>query len=883
MAAPSSIAHYRITSKLGQGGMGEVWRATDTKLDREVAIKILPATLANDAQYIARFEREAQILATLNHPNIAAVYGVEQGAMVMELVEGETLPCPVPLSTALDYARQIADGIEAAHEKGIIHRDLKPANIRITSAGRVKILDFGLAKAAADTAPPTSGTNSPTLSLAMTQAGIILGTAAYMAPEQARGKPVDKRADIWAFGVVLYEMLTGRQLFSGETMSDVLAAVLTRDPDLTALPADTPPAVRGLIRLCLRKDPLKRLRDIAGARLALDEDVATVPVVSPPPTRRTFIPWAMAAVALVTAAAGLAWWRGTRPAPLRPLIRMDLETPSMPAVGGGMLAISRDGTRIALVVRDKDGSSRIHTRALHQDRVTALPGTEDAHTPFFSPDGQSIGFASGGKLKRVSVEGGGVTTLCDVQSLRGASWADDGSIIFSPSVTAGLWRVSAEGGTPVALTETQGANRTHRWPEVLPGSKAVLFTSMSTALDFDNGTIEAVVVATGERKKIRQGGFAPHYVSLPDGSGRLLFVSKGTLFAAPFNPGTLEPAGDAVPLVENTQHNLAIGAAYAVSSSGALLYLQGGGLTGVLQLVWFGAVGRPEPMHGPLGTYFTLKLSPDGKRVAFSQGAASGFDIWVKDLERDTVSRLSFLPGSNQSPVWTPDGRHIVFRSTAQAANGLYWIRADGSGNPHRLTDGRADEFPYSFSPDGKRLALYLIGEAGSMDVATATLEGDPDRPKLSTPQVFVGTSAAEIAPAFSPDGRWIAYVSTESGRGEVYIRAFGRPGGKWQISNAGGTFPRWSTGGELFYRGPDQRIMAVSYAVRGDSFVPGRPRPWSDVTLVLAGNLLPTWDVASDGKRAVTSLPGHGESLPSSKLVFLMNFTDELQRRTAR
>jgi Tol biopolymer transport system component len=876
------IAHYRVTGKLGEGGMGEVWRATDSRLGRDVAIKVLPPALANDAQYMARFEREAQTLAALNHPNIAAIYGTEQGAIVMELVEGETLPCPVPLETALDYARQIADGLDAAHEKGIVHRDLKPANIRITPGGRVKILDFGLAKAAVETATSASAANSPTLSLAMTQAGMILGTAAYMSPEQARGKPVDKRADIWAFGVVLYEMLTGRQLFSGETVSDVLAAVLTRDLDMTALPADTPPAVRRLIELCLRKDPSKRLRDIGDARVLLDEDAAAVPVAAPQVTRRAWAPWAVAALAI--AVAGLGWWRATRPAPLRPLIRMDLETPLMPVVSGGMVAMSRDGWRIAMVLSGKDGTSRIHVRALHQDGFTAVSGTEGAHTPFFSPDGQSIGFVSAGKLKRVSLEGGGVTTLCDdVAGLRGATWAEDGSIIYSPSVTTGIWRIPSEGGTPVALTTPQDGIRTHRWPEALPGGKAALFTAMSTSLDYDNGTIEALVLATGERKKILKGGYAPRYVSLPNGSGRLLFVNKGTLFSAPFDATTLAPAGDAVPLLENTLNNPGIGAAYAVSSSGALLYLQGAGTMGSLRLAWFDAAGKPKPLHPTVGTYYTLKLSPDGKRLAFSQAAPSGFDIWVKDLEGDTVSRLSFLPGNNQSPVWTPDGRHIVFRSGEHGAKGLYWVRSDGSGDAHRMTDGSADEFPYSFSPDGKRLALYLSGETGSRDIATANVEGNPDHPKLGTPEVVVATRAAEAAPDFSPDGRWIAYTSTESGTSEVYVRAFGRTGGKWQISTAGGLFPRWSTGGELFYRGPDQRIMVVSYSVRGDSFVRGTPRQWSDVTLVLPGTLLPTWDLARDGKRAVTSLPADGEGVPSSKLFFLMNFTDELQRRTAK
>ena len=878
MSPQSSIGPYRITAKIGEGGMGAVYRATDTKLNREVALKVLPPEFAADTDRIQRFEREAQLLAALNHPNIATIHGIESGAIVMELVEGETLPSPVPLETALNYARQIAAGLEAAHEKGIVHRDLKPANIRVTPDGRVKILDFGLAKSAVETAssvPAASPTISPTLSMAMTQAGVILGTAAYMAPEQARGNPVDKRADIWAFGVVLYEMLTGRQLFGGgETVTDTLASVVKDRPDLDALPVETPPHIRRLIERCLRKDPSTRLRDIGEARIAIEE--APPPSPAPPAvasSKPAVLPWTVALALAI--AGGIGWWRATLPRALQPLARVSVDAPPL-AGFGGLIAFSSDGLRIAVAARDKDDKVRLQTRLLRQDQFHALAGTEDGHSPFFSPDGQWLGFSSGGKLRKIPVEGGPVTTLCDALTLRGASWSDDGTIVFAPGVGTPLMRIAASGGTPTQLTKLAANERTHRWPHVPPRSRVVLFTAHSNAVNYDDASIEAVDLSTGARKSIRRGGFGPQFVTLPDGSGRLLYLHQGSLFAGSFDAAVLAARGDFAEVVPGIPSSAANGSTFAVSRAGAMLYVQGPLTNGGLRIVWADQSSQREAIIDTPGTYLNPRISPDGKRLAFSALTAQASELRVKDLERDTVSRLSFMEGVNASPVWTPDGKHIVFRSTNQPNQGLYWVRSDGSGGAHRLTSG--DEVPYSFSPDGRRLAFWAPGVNHSADLFTASIQGGPDKPSLGPPELFLGPLANEATPAFSPDGRWIAYTSDESGATEIYVRSFADPAGRWQISNGGGGTPIWSRHGELLYLGPDQHIVAVPYAARGDAFIAGKARRWSEIAVPIIG-AQSAWDLAPDAKRMAAVLPGD-EKAAASRLLLLMNFADELQRR---
>jgi serine/threonine-protein kinase len=855
--------------------MGEVYRAQDTRLRRDVAIKV------SAERFSERFETEARAIASLNHPNVCTLHDVGPNYLVMELVEGQTLAerialGAIPLDEALAVAQQIADALEAAHEKGITHRDLKPGNIKIKPDGVVKVLDFGLAKMGGT--PTAKSDNSPTVTMGATQAGVILGTAGYMSPEQARGQDADKRADIWSFGVVLYEMLTDRALFAGPTISDTLAAVLTKEPDLSLVPAKA----RRLLQSCLQKDPKQRLQAIGDSRLLLDD------VPQPPPrTQQAWLPWAVAlalVVAILTGGVGW-WWRGTRPAELRPLIRMDVQLAAdmalpVRAVSAGMMALSPDGTRLVVALRGADGKVRLYTRPLNQSQLTPLAGTESSSGPFFSPDGQWIGFFADGKVKKIAVEGGAAVPICYAAIMRGASWGDDGNIVLALTAGAPLSRVPSPGGTPTPVTKLNSGERTHRWPQVLPGSQAVLFTASNSGTDFEDANIDAVSVKTGERKTVLRGGFSGRYLALPNGSGRLIYLHQGTLFAAPFDLGRLAVTGTPFRAVEGVSSSTTAGGDFSFSATGTLLYLVGKGRQG-WTISWVDRSGKTQPLHASPGSYIGPRFSPDGKHLAFFAAAGQENDLWVKDLDRDTPRRVSFLGGVIGSPVWTPDGKHIIFKSINAGSLGLYWILADGAGEAQRLTDGKLDEVPYSISPDGKRLAFSAPGNGGSYHIFTAAIEGDPAHPKLGKPELFLGTPGPDLFPAFSPDGRWLAYTSVESGTGDVYVRPFPGPGGRWQISTGGGLFPVWSRDRrELLYRGPDQRVMVVRYTARGDSFTFDKPRPWSPDTVVSVVGSLPTWDLAPDGKRLAAFLESEGEAKPATHLTFLLNFTDELQRQ---
>ncbi len=879
--SPQSIAHYRIVSKLGEGGMGAVYRATDTKLHRDVAIKVLPEALANDADYLARFQREAQVLASLNHPNIAILHGIEQNALIMELVPGVTLEERIaagalPLAEALGIAKQIAEALEAAHEKGVIHRDLKPANVKVTPEGVVKVLDFGLAKNTESAAGTTA--NSPTLTIRSTQLGLIMGTAGYMAPEQAAGKPVDKRAVIWSFGVVLYEMLTGARLFEGETVAHTLAHVLTQELDLNAVE----PGLRPLVRRCLERDPRKRLRDIGDARLAIEEYLAepkssTAAPLPAAPARRPILPWALAAL---LAAAGIAgWWKATRPEPPRPLVRLHLdvpeETPFRRGLTGGMMAISPDGARLALVLQSHDTTS-LFLRPLSQNQLTELRGTEDAASPFFSPDGEWIGFAASGKLKKISVNGGAAVTLCDAPSMRGASWGEDGNIVAALQLAGPLSRVPGSGGPPVAVTRLEGGDRSHRWPQVLPGARAVLATISFTPGNYDDAEIAVFSLDTGKKTTVQRGALFGRYLA----GRRLAWVHGNTLFAAPFDLARMAVTGASVPLLEDVRRSTTSGADLDVSPSGALLYHSGQGDNRTV-LSWLDEAGNLSPLHVPPEAYYSPRLSPDGKRLAYYLTSTAATDIWVRDLDREVPSRLTFLAGINMMPVWTPDGRHIAFNSGGPGHQSLYWIRSDGSGSPQRIAEESASVQADSFTPDGKRL-VFEQGGASGFHVYTATVEGDPDHPRLGKPELLLGTPANERQAMISPDGRWVAYTSDELGAIEVYVRPFPGPGGRWQISQQGGAFPRWSPNGhELLYRDPGLRIVRVDYSAKGDSFSAGRPRPWSDTAVVDLGGAY-TYDVAADGKRllAISAQQDAATKKPDTQLNVVLNFFDEVKRR---
>jgi serine/threonine-protein kinase len=806
-----SIGHYRITSKLGAGGMGEVYRATDTKLGREVALKVLPPAFAGDVGRMQRFEREAHMLAALNHPNIAAIYGIEQGAIVMEMVAGSDLTCPQPLETAVAYARQIAAGLEAAHERGVIHRDLKPANIKVTADGGVKLLDFGLAKAAADDCPQSAGaspTISPTLSIEMTRAGMILGTAAYMAPEQARGAAVDKRADIWAFGVVLMEMLTGASPFHRDTVSDTLADVLRAPIDWNSLPPETPPAVRRLLERCLERDPKRRLRDIGEARIALSDPgaLAAAPL---PSAAASATPWkqpkvwtAVTLVAAVSAIAGIAISVRLRPSSPRGVTRLSIHLPAGQVLTGGAPAVSRDGRYIAYVARGPNGVARLYLRALESFTATEIPYSEGASLPFFSPDGSRIGFFARGKLLTASREGGAPAAIADASYVPiGATWGDDDAIFYVPALTSGLLRVSASGGKPERLTEPdEGAKGyAHVWPQYLFATRSVLFSV------WGGPNMEAVgsmllSPQNGTWSRVGPGLRSSRYAV----SGHLLGSTFHGVLAAPFDPTRPQETRANISVLGDVFSSPNVSTSwFAVSDSGTLVYVPGD--PALSTLAWVDRSGavtaitdKPQSMADPA-------LSPDGSRLVVTED----FSLWMHDLRRGTRTRVTFdNEGSNQLPVWSRDGSRIIFGSNRDGDWELYAVSA-GGGPAQRLLSRKGTQFPISQAADGTLLFNERSrGTGNASDLWMLATDGQ------ASP--FVVSPTSKIGGEFSPDGQVVAYVSDETGRNEVYLRSRARPADAVPVSSDGGSEPKWSPDGkELFYR-------------RGDAFYAASVTPGS-------------------------------------------------------
>jgi Tol biopolymer transport system component/predicted Ser/Thr protein kinase len=853
------LGPYEVVALIGKGGMGEVYRARDPRLNRDVAIKV------SGAQFSERFEREAKAIAALNHPNICQIYDVGPNYLVMEFIEGKEPKGPMPLDAALRIARQMAYALEAAHDKGITHRDLKPGNIKIKPDGTVKVLDFGLAKVTA--APSASGENSPTLTMGMTQAGMILGTAAYMAPEQARGKEtVDKRADIWAFGVVLYELLTGKRLFEGEDVGDTLASVIREQPNLDEVPQQ----VRPLLKQCLEKDPKNRLRDIGDVWLLADKATEAAPAPSATASRFGRLPWIAAGVlAVVAAGLGIVAYRAMRPIEqlLRPLVRLDVDLGpdvSLGSVAGADVILSPDGTRLVYVSR-----SRLFTRRLDQPDAAVLPGTDGASAPFFSPDGQWVAFFSGGTLRKISVAGGPALLLCAAPNTLGGSWGEDGNIIGSFANAAGLSRVPSAGGAPTPVTELAQGEVTHRWPQILPGGKAVLFTAHSASTGFDGANIEVMSLADRHRKTLVQGGSFGRYAP----SGHLAYISKGTLFAVPFDLDALAVRGTPSPVLEGVAYSTGNGYAQLdFSRSGTLVYRSGGASAGgQFSVQWLEGAGKALPLLSKPDAYLFPRLSPDGQRLALNTG-----DIWIYEWQRDTLTRLTFSGAA--SPVWSPDGRYIVFR----ASGGIFWTRSDGAGKPQPLTQSKVAQTPYSFTPDGKRLAFHEIASTG-LHLWTVPLESDSAGLRAGKPEVFLQTQFSERNPSFSPDGRWLAYASDESGTYQVYVRAFPDKGGKWQISSNGGVYPVFSRNGrELFFRTEDNRIMVAAYTGKGDSFAVDKPRVWSEKRIADTGLGGINYDVAPDGRRIAALMPADTPETQKAQnhVIFLENFFDELHRR---
>jgi eukaryotic-like serine/threonine-protein kinase len=899
------LGPYEIVSALGAGGMGEVYRARDTRLDRTVAIKILPPHLSEDPILRQRFEREAKAISSLNHPHICVLYDVgnQDGTqfLVMECVEGETLTKrlekgSLPLEQVLKYGTQIADALDKAHCSGVLHRDLKPGNIMLTASG-AKLLDFGLAKAAPPLAAGATLTAAATRTTPVTQQGTIVGTFQYMSPEQVEGKDVDARTDIFSFGSVLYEMVAGCRAFPGRSQLSVVSAILEKDPEpINTLQPLTPRALDHAIRRCLAKDPEERWQTARDLRLELQwiaeggsQSGVPAPMVSQRKVRER-LAWIAAVLGILLAViAAVGWWRSARSASAHALMRLSAELPPGARIDrfrGAWLALSPDGTRIVVAEGDATGEWHLAMRWLDQTQFVPVPGADRASQPFFSPDGQWLAFFADGKLKKITVQGGAPVTLCDAPGFHtGASWGDDGNIVAALNEgVSGLARVSSGGGTLTSVTQPikEKGEIAHGWPQVLPGSQAVLFTAYGVTGSPDDAEIAVVSIKTGERKTLHRGGFFGRY--LP--SGHLVYLQQNTLWAAPFDLSRLAVTAAPQPVLEEINTNTNGGGDFDFSQTGTLVYVSANAqISFPYSIWWLDSADRTKPLQETPGLYENPRFSPDGKRLAFEQATGvARADIWVKDLERDTISRLTHLPGRNNRPLWTPDGKSIVFISTGQVAPGMYWIRADGSSEPQRLTE--TPQAPRSFSPDGKRLAYTQRNAGGHIEIWTAPLEGDRDHPRLGNAEPFLRTSFSETEPAFSPDGHWLAYSSDESGAYELYVRSFPGPGGRSQISTAGGGHPIWSRNGrQLFFLAPDWRIMVADYTARGDSFTAGKPQVWSQKNLIYMGSNY-QYDLAPDGKRFAVVLNAEGPAergqRPLDSVTVLLNFFDELRRKVS-
>jgi serine/threonine-protein kinase len=895
-----TLSHYKITSKLGEGGMGEVYGAEDSQLGRSVALKFLPEAFNQDSERLARFDREARLLAALEHPNIAPIYGLDQADgkrfLVMQLVDGETLQerisrGAVPLEEALRIAHGIAQALEAAHAKGIIHRDLKPANVKIDSGGQIRVLDFGLAKAIegeSGNGSQPSLTKSPTMSAHMTGAGALLGTAAYMSPEQARGEPADRRADLWAFGVVLWEMLTGNQLFSGTTMSDTLAGVLRDQPEFGALPPETPAPVRRLLRRCLERDASSRLADASAARLEIedalagrDEDRSETAETAAAPAWKRALPWALAGAATIAlAVTSISFWPGAE-APSTPL-RLEAVITEDPlwANLGSSVVLSPDGSGLAFVAESRSGVRTLYLRSLEQLVPVALvsgPTGRTPYHPFFSPDGRWVGFVTPNELKKIPATGGTPITLCEVDRSRGATWTPNGTIVFAPDQGSGLLQVSENGGEPQPLTELDATRGelSHRWPHVIPGGRAVIFTAGNReSTTADEATIALVSLETGERKDLHAGG----YYGQVTPTGHLVFIRDATLFAAPFDFDTLDLAGSPAPIVQGiTTEPGPGGAQYSIASNGTLAYISGQVEVPEYPVVWVDREGGVSKLWDDKASYASPSVSPDGTRIALSVMRDNNWDVWVYDMVREVATRLTFDEAYDADQIWSNDGRYIYFTSNRDGPPGPYRKRADGSGQVERLSKTDIGFYPLTLSPDDS----IMIGESedNNIDITVLPVE------EGSEPQPIIATQFSDRDPMLSPDGRWLAYASDESGAAEVYVRPFPEDGGRWQVSDGGGRFPTWSKDGrELFYR-TDNGIMVAPVETSGGSFRVGKARTLFDGNfrggifgITVFGYIFRDFDVAPDGKRFVM-FPAEEDRTAQTHVTVVLNWLDELNR----
>jgi serine/threonine-protein kinase len=892
----TKLAQFEITSKLGEGGMGEVWLADDTKLGRQVALKVLPADVAGDADRMARFEREAKVLASLNHPGIAHLYGLESVAsgtdadadadsgattfLVMELVEGEDLSeriarGPMPVEEAVPIALQIAEALEAAHEAGIVHRDLKPANIKIRPDGTVKVLDFGLAKTWDSTGTDSSLSLSPTVTRHATAAGVVLGTAAYMSPEQARGNPVDRRADVWAFGTVLWEMMTGSKLFGGDTTTDVMADVLRAEIDLEALPSSTPPGLRRLIGRCLERDERRRLRDIGEARIVLEGPLAEDGEIADPvaPQRsRSLVPWIIAAGAVVLLVGSLAVnvLRSPDPAPSRQR-QLTIQLPPdqrLTTDGNSTITFHPNGTSL-VVAGESDGRNVLLRRELGAAEAQPIEGTEHGQAPFFSPDGSWLGFVSRGRLMKVPVDGGTPLDLAGCLGAGGATWLEDNTLVFAPVYSDGLFQVSAEGGESERLTtpDRDAGELGHWWPDVLPGGRLVVFTAFRTPVD--RSRIGVLDLETGDVRWVVDGGFFGRYVT----TGHLLYANQHHLFAVPFDAGSGMVTGPPVALVDDLRVAQTGGfGMFAVSALGDLAYVTESSGNPARELVWFdreGGVEQAVPQRLP---FLSVDLSPDGRQAAVSVQGDSR-DLWTYSFDRGTLSRLTSSSGTEFDPRWSPDGRELYYVVDVPPFT-LFRIPVGSpdTGRPIWEEPTEVDVTLHDVSPDGRWMVFTQSEQETRNNIFIRPIDGsEPARP-------FRASRADELTPSFSPDGRWIAYSSDENGWPEIYVEPFPGPGERFQVTANGGTQPVWVRDtGEIVYRRFDD-MWAVETTAVGAEIEIGTPRLLFTRSIE-QGEAVDSqvFDVSDDGTRIIAvTVPDADQP---RRIEYVTDWTDELER----
>jgi eukaryotic-like serine/threonine-protein kinase len=907
LAPGSRLGAYEVIAAIGHGGMGEVYRARDTRLKRDVALKILPDSFATDPERLARFQREAEVLASLNHPHIAAIYGLEESAgtraLVMELVEGPTLADritqgPLPVDEVLSVAKQIAEAVEAAHEQGIIHRDLKPANIKLRADGVLKVLDFGLAKALEPVHAAPDASQSPTItSPAMTTGlGVILGTAAYMSPEQARGRPADKRSDVWAFGCVVYEMLTGRRPFEGDDVTDTLAAILMREPEWTALPSAVPPLVRTLVQSCLVKDRRRRVADLSAALFVLEKGAMPGPQDAIHILKETAAAQTTAAVSEVRAALvhlnrrrviqvgasavlataiimgiGIWFWFGARSAPPAVTVRFQIPPPGASAVQ--MFTLSPDGRYLAFIT-DAGRSNQLWVRAMDTLESRPLAGTDGATYPFWSPDGTYVGFFAQGKLRKVATGGGPPQTLCDAADGRGGTWNRDGVILFSTGPAGAVQRVSTSGGIPTPVTKLAEKDEGHRFPAFLPDGVHFLFNA-TTNNPRTTGVYAASLNGSAPVRLLPDVTNAVYVPARVGGEGGyLLFRRETTLMAQPFNSVAMALSGELFPIAGEvpSSGNNGFGA-FSVAENGTLVYRTGGPASN-RELVWvdvagkrIGTVTQPGPLQG------SPAISPDGRVVAIRINSGSQADIWLQDMNRDVSSRLTFGPGLESTPVWSPDGSRLAFASQPLDGGGSDLLQKPFNGNSPEtlLLKGGVNAFSEDWSSDGKWLVYRQTAQATALDLWLLPLEGDPKPiPYLQTP---FNETIARFAPGLGAAPRWMAYQSNESGGYQVYIQAIPASGAKYQVSTSGGTLPMWRRDGKaLYYLSTDQKLMAVPVTL-GASAELGRPQELFTMPGITG------YAPAADGQRFLVNIPAGGEATAAPPITVVLNWTAGLTR----